>query len=68
MLLGAAVLGAVAGGAYPGVREAMAVMSAAGSFIPAGGPEVQTFHGSKYAVFLRMHEDQLAYRDLMGVR
>ena len=68
VLLGAAVLGAVAGGAYPGVREAMAVMSAAGSVIPPGSPDVQAFHRNKYAVFLRMHEDQLAYRDLMTVR
>ncbi len=65
VLLGAAVLGAVAGGAYPGVREAMATMTAAGTRIPPGPPEVQAFHDRKYAVFLRMHDDQLAYRALM---
>ncbi len=66
VLLGAAVLGAVAGGAYPGVRDAMASMSRAGSVVLPGTPEVQAFHERKYSVFLRMHEDQLAYRVLMA--
>lgn len=65
VLLGAAVLGAVAGGAYPGVRVAMAAMSAAGRTIAPASPEVRAFHDKKYAVFLRMHADYLAYRDIM---
>ncbi len=66
VLLGAAVLGAVAGGAYAGIRAAMAAMSAAGSLIAPGDPAVRAFHDAKYAVFLRMHADQLAYRGLMA--
>lgn len=68
VLLGAAVLGAVAGEAYAGVRAAMAAMSAAGTLIPPGTVAVRAYHEAKYAVFLRMHQDQLAYRDLIAMR
>ncbi len=65
VLLGAAILGAVAGGAHPGIRAAMAAMSRPGATIsPAGGP-VARFHAAKYAVFQRLHADQTAYRALM---
>lgn len=66
VLLGSAILGAVAGGAYGSVTEAMGAMTRAGRVIdPAGGP-VRAFHDAKYAVFHRMHADQLAYRSLMA--
>lgn len=68
VLLGAAVLGAVAGGRYADVRQAMAGMSAAGTTIAPGEPGVRAFHDAKYAVFLRMHADQMAYRGLMAAR
>ncbi len=65
VLLGAAVLGAVAAGRYPGVAQAMAVMTRpARSIEPASG-DVAKFHQAKHRVFQRMHADQLAYRDLM---
>ncbi|PWC78445.1 FGGY-family carbohydrate kinase [Azospirillum sp. TSH64] len=65
VLLGAAVLGAVAGGAFPDIAAGMAGMSRAGRRItPAEGP-LRAYHDAKYAVFLRMHEDQMAYRALM---
>ncbi|WP_042696785.1 FGGY-family carbohydrate kinase, partial [Azospirillum sp. B506] len=65
VLLGAAVLGAVAGGAFPDIAAGMAGMSRAGrSITPAEGP-MRAYHDAKYAVFLRMHEDQMAYRTLM---
>jgi FGGY-family pentulose kinase len=65
VLLGAAILGAVAGGAFPAIPPAMAAMSHAGGRIAPSGGEVQRYHDAKYAVFLRMYEDQIAYRGLM---
>ena len=64
VLLGAAILGAVAGGAYASVQDGMAAMTRAGRVIEPD-PEARAFHDRKYAVFLRMTEDQLAYRSLM---
>lgn len=66
VLLGSAILGAVAGGVHADIERAMAAMSAPGALIePAGGP-VAAYHDAKYAVFKRLHEDQLAYRALMN--
>ena len=64
VLLGAAVLGAVAGGAYSSVTDGMAAMTRAGRIIEPD-PATRSFHDRKYQVFLRMTEDQLAYRALM---
>jgi len=66
ILLGAAMLGAVAGGVYAGLPEAMAAMSRAGAVVPPGSGAERLYHDAKYAVFLRMHEDQLAYRRIMA--
>ncbi len=66
VLLGAAMLGAVAGGLHPGIGEAMAAMSRAGSVIEPGDAAVRRFHDAKYAVFQRLYQDQLAYRGLMA--
>ena len=66
VLLGSAVLGAVAAGAYESVLEAMAAMSAAGRVIaPTKGP-VARFHDAKYKVFHRLHQDAMAYRRIMA--
>ena len=64
VLLGAAILGAGAAGAYPDQRAAMAAMTWAGRIIE---PDAATrgFHDAKYAVFQRMHTDQVAYREMM---
>ena len=65
VLLGSAILGAVAAGAYESVLEAMAAMSAAGRVIaPTKGP-VARFHDAKYKVFHRLHQDAMAYRRIM---
>jgi FGGY-family pentulose kinase len=65
VLLGSAMLGAVAAGAQPSLVEAMGTMSRAGSVVePSGGP-VAAYHAAKHSVFQRMHADQLAYRELM---
>jgi ribulose kinase len=66
VLLGAAILGAVASGDAASVLEAMAVMSKAGAIVePSRGP-VATFHAAKHRVFQRMYEDQMAYRGAMS--
>ncbi len=64
VLLGAAILGGVAGGLFPGIPDAMAAMSRAGTVIEPS-PATRGYHDAKYAVFQRMHADQLAYRVLM---
>jgi FGGY-family pentulose kinase len=66
VLLGAAILGAVAGGMHADIPAAMAAMSRAGRIIPPGGAELRAYHDAKYAVFQRMHRDQLDYRGLMA--
>jgi FGGY-family pentulose kinase len=65
VLLGAAILGAVASGDQPGVTACMGAMTRAGRVIEPAGGEVARFHDAKHSVFLRMHDDQLAYRELM---
>jgi FGGY-family pentulose kinase len=65
VLLGSAILGAVAAGAFPSIVEGMRAMSRA-SRILAPNPTVRAFHDKKHQVFLRMYEDQMAYRSLMA--
>lgn len=66
ILLGAAMLGAVAGNVQADLPAAMAAMSRAGGTIaPSSGP-VQQYHARKYAVFQQMHADQLRYGQLMS--
>lgn len=66
VLLGSAMLGAVAAGVYASVPEAMGAMSAAGAFIEPERGAVAAYHDAKYRVFHRMYEDQLAYRSIMA--
>lgn len=65
VLLGAAILGAVAGGAYGSLLEAMSAMSRAGQTITPSRGGIAQYHNAKHAVFHRMYDDQLAYRRLM---
>lgn len=65
VLLGAAILGAVASGAAGSLLEAMAAMNRVGRVIEPAGGAVARYHAQKHEVFLRMHADQLAYRALM---
>lgn len=65
VLLGSAILGAVAAGHFSSVLDAMAAMSRAGSVLAPAGGAVAAFHQQKHAVFQRMHADQLVYRELM---
>jgi len=66
VLLGAALLGAVASRDFPDVVGAMAALDHAGAVIaPAGGP-IADYHARKYRVFERMYADFIAYRALMA--
>jgi FGGY-family pentulose kinase len=65
VLLGAALLGAVASGRYPSVIAGMEAMSGAGTVVSPRGGDVAAYHARKHAVFQRMYGDQLAYRSLM---
>lgn len=65
VLLGSAMLGAVAAGAQPSIVAAMQAMSRTARVITPSGGDVAAFHDKKHRVFLRMHDDQLAYRALM---
>jgi len=65
VLLGSAVLGAVAAGYYRGVLPAMNAMNAAGKVIEPAKGRLVTYHDRKYQVFHRMHTDFLAYRRII---
>jgi len=65
VLLGSAILGAVAAGIQPSVEAAMGAMTRSGRIIEPARGDVSGFHDAKHRVFLRMHEDQMAYRELM---
>ena len=65
VLLGAAMLGAVAAGLHPGLPAAMAAMSRAGSILQPD-PATRRYHDAKYAVFRRLQADQMAYRAIMA--
>ncbi|PKU22275.1 FGGY-family carbohydrate kinase [Telmatospirillum siberiense] len=66
VLLGSAILGAVAGGVHASVTAAMGAMTRSGIVIEPSGGAVKAYHDAKYGVFKRMYEDQMAYRDMMA--
>ena len=65
VLLGSAILGAVAAGAFPTVLAAMSAMNAAGEVIAPTPGRVVRYHDAKYRVFHRLHADFLTYRKWM---
>ncbi len=65
VLLGAAMLGAVASGHMASVVEAMAAMSGTDRVIEPSGGAVVRYHEAKHRVFVRMYEDQMTYRAMM---
>ncbi len=65
VMLGAAILGRVACGDSGSVTDAMTAMCHDGAVIEPAGGAIAEFHAKKHRAFLRMHDDQLAYRDLM---
>ena len=68
VLLGSAVLAAVASGIYPNIQGAMAGMNQTGKVIePEKNQAVLNYHNSKYRVFHKMYEDERSYNELMKV-
>ncbi|MCB9850726.1 MAG: FGGY-family carbohydrate kinase [Phycisphaerales bacterium] len=65
VLLGSAILGAVAAGDFSGIPQAMATLNHVGACITPAGGEVATYHDTKHTVFQRMYADFCAYRELM---
>ena len=64
VLLGAAMLGAVAGGLHSGVKDAMASMTRPGTIIEPNRASAE-FHRAKYGVYRRMLRDHDNYRAAM---
>jgi D-ribulokinase len=65
VLLGAAMLGAVAGGAFASVRNAMASMSAIGRSSEPTAPGIAEFHQAKRRVHELMRQLEREGRDAM---
>ena len=66
VLLGAAILGAVAAGDFGSVLEAMGALDQTGDALePAGGP-VAEYHRAKHVVFQQMYDAFVAYREIMA--
>lgn len=66
VLAGAAILGAVAAGEHASIVDAMGAMTRAGRVVEPAGGAIADFHERKHRVFLRMHDDQMAYRAAMA--
>jgi FGGY-family pentulose kinase len=65
VLLGSAVLGAVAARKYPTILAAMGAMNAGGKTITPSRGTVKRFHDAKHRVYHQLHADFLSYRRLM---
>ncbi|OCC03176.1 ribulokinase [Labrys sp. WJW] len=66
VLLGAAMLGAVAGKAYPTLGEAMSGMSALGATYAPGQGEIRAFHEKKFRVYEVLQAAGRQARELMA--
>ncbi|XP_073151192.1 uncharacterized protein [Henckelia pumila] len=67
VLLGAAILGAVASKKYSTVQEAMRALNAAGQVVhPSKDPKVKKYHDAKYQIFRELYEQQLSIRSTMN--
>ncbi|XP_071729662.1 uncharacterized protein [Rutidosis leptorrhynchoides] len=67
VLLGAAIIGAVAAKKYPSLRGAMKALNAAGQVIhPSKDPKLKKYHDAKYRIFRQLYEQQLSHRSIMA--
>jgi FGGY-family pentulose kinase len=64
VLLGSAILGAVASGQFKSIIEAMAAMNQIGNIIKPEN-KAADYHAKKYKIFLEMYEDQVKYKGMM---
>lgn len=65
VLLGSAILGAVAAGAYPNLQEAMRAMCHPGQTVEPD-PRTQAYHNAKFEVFRTMYQQHLERRERMS--
>ncbi len=65
VLLGAAILGANASGAFASVTEAMRAMGKSGTTIDPN-PGTRAYHDAKYAVYQSLYRSQREHRAMMG--
>ena len=65
MLLGTAMLAAVAAGRFKTVLEAMSAMSKPGEIIRPRTKN-QAYHNKKYKVYKKLYQDQLSYKKIMS--
>lgn len=65
VLLGSAMLGAVASGDFANLPEAMAAMSGKGEVLEPRSGEIANYHDAKYLVYRRMQMDYADYAELM---
>lgn len=68
VLLGSALMAAVAAGTWPDLPAAMAMMSGPARSIPPRGGAIAAYHAAKYAVFRRMQDDFADYAALMAAK
>lgn len=66
VLLGSAVLGAVASGEYVSIFEAMRKMNQTGRIIQPVRETLDNYHNSKYKIFHKMYEDERSYFKIMN--
>ncbi|KAG9148737.1 hypothetical protein Leryth_013423 [Lithospermum erythrorhizon] len=67
VLLGAAIIGAVASKKYDTIRSAMKSMNASGQVVyPSKDKKVKKYHDVKYRIFRELYEQQLTHRSLMA--
>lgn len=66
VLLGSAVLGAVAGKHHADILTAMKAMNAASRVITPAKGHIARYHAAKYRVFHRLHDEFIACRKIMS--
>ena len=64
VILGSAMLGAVAAGSHDSLQSAMSGMSKPGKIIEPDS-DAKAYHDSKYKIFHRLYADQIAYSEMM---
>jgi len=64
VILGSAMLGAVAAGSHDSLQSAMSEMSKPGKIIEPDS-DAKAYHDSKYKIFHRLYADQIAYSEMM---
>lgn len=65
VLLGSAVLGAVASETYSDIYEAMGKMNNSGRIIRPSRGDIEKYHAAKYEIFHKMYHDEISYAEIM---